>query len=184
MTKIVVGPRVAMDWLRDASKAASAADLPVCWTTPTGFLVQQRYPDLSRLEIRTKVGQKSIKLWLWEEEPTLNKRKQAQAIAPNYVHSLDAAALALTVVDCGRRGITSFVAIHDSYGTLAADMDELADSLRRQFVAMYEQDVLEKFREELLALVRTSDPKAEIDPVPAKGILDLTGVLRSEFFFA
>jgi DNA-directed RNA polymerase len=46
---------------------------------------------------------------------------------------------------------------------------------------MYERnDVLEQFR------VAVGEARAEVDlpPVPAKGTLDIRGVLKSEFFFA
>jgi DNA-directed RNA polymerase len=111
----------------------------------------------------------------------LDGRKQAQALPPNFVHSLDAAALKLTICTAQDRGLTAFAAIHDSYGTLAADMQSLLDTLRECFVSMYQTDVLSVFRSEVGAVLPEGK---ELPAVPAAGSLDLNGVLRSDFFFA
>jgi hypothetical protein len=41
--------------------------------------------------------------------------KQANAVAPNFVHSLDAAALMMTVALASREGVDNFGMVHDSY---------------------------------------------------------------------
>jgi DNA-directed RNA polymerase len=182
MGAVVVGPRTAMDWLQSASKTLAAELLPINWTTPSGFLVMQRYPNIEARRVKTKIGDVCVKLTLNGDKPTLDKRKQAQAIAPNFVHSLDASALMLTIQLCHARGITAFSAIHDSYGTLAADMDTLAQALREVFVEMYAaRDVLVDFAKEVSGVL----PEGKTLPdLPEKGSLDLAGVLSSEFFFA
>ena len=77
-------------------------------------------------------------------------------------------------------GLTQFAMIHDSYGTVAADMDMLAACLREAFVDMYEQhNVLEEFLKGLPPEVQAKCP-----PLPAMGTLDLAAVRQSEFFFA
>jgi DNA-directed RNA polymerase len=183
MDVVVVGPRKAMDWLKEASKIVAHENLPLNWSTPTGFLVQQRYMNMSKRRVETMLGDMVMKLALYDETDSLDRRKQGMAIAPNFVHSLDAAALMLTVNACRERGVTSFAAIHDSYGTLPADMDALSASLREVFVTMYsERDVLGEFRAELGRLPALSGK--ELPPLPDRGTLDITGVLRSDFFFA
>lgn len=182
MDDVVVGPRKAMDWLREVSKTVAAENLPLTWTTPAGFLVQQRYPDLRKVRVKTKIGDQVIMVTLHENKPSLDKRKQAQAIPPNFVHSLDAAALMLTVNACQDQGVHSFAAIHDSYGTLPADMDTLATTLRQVFVKLYsERDVLADLAAEIGGVL----PEGKTLPLaPDKGSLDLNGVLKSEFFFS
>lgn len=184
MKEVVKGPRVAMDWLKQVATAVSSAHLPVCWSTPSGFLVQQAYCWMvsKQIQTRTKDGLRR-KFRLTEASSRLDVKKQAQAIAPNFVHSLDAAALVLTIVRAAKNGVSQFAAVHDSYGTLAADMPELRRSLREAFVEMYEQnDVLKQFLDEVSGV-----PEMEgktFPPMPERGALDLSGVLRSDFFFA
>jgi DNA-directed RNA polymerase len=181
MRQVIVGPRLAMDWLRDASRIAAKQDLPVWWTTPSGFLVFQRYMDMSRSVVKTKVGDKIMKLRLASEGTKPDRRKQATATAPNFVHSLDASALAMTINLCRQRGIDSFVAVHDSYGTHPADMDMLAKTLREVFVSMYQSDdVLARFRDEMQEQVG----EEKLAPLPPRGNLNLAGVLESDFFFS
>lgn len=183
MDRIIIGPRVAMKWLRDVARVVCKEGAPINWTTPTGFWVQQAYPELKALRVKTKVGDEIIKLTLREEVVgKLDSRKQAQGVSPNFVHSMDAAALALTINTSHALGLRSFAAIHDSYGTLAADMQVLLDTLRGEFVQMYEaNDVFAQFRDEACAVL--ADP-SKIPALPPTGTLDLNGVLRSDFFFA
>jgi DNA-directed RNA polymerase len=44
MGEVVVGPRLAMDWLRQGARVVSKEGLSINWTTPSGFWVQQAYP--------------------------------------------------------------------------------------------------------------------------------------------
>jgi DNA-directed RNA polymerase len=180
MHKVVVGPLDAMSWLRKAAQAMSKENLPLVWTTPTGFKVQQMYRDRLDKLIKTKVGDEILQLTYYEDGPGLNKRKQATALAPNFVHSLDAAALMLTINLAKRHGVTAFAAVHDSYGTHAADMDTLQVCLRDVFVEMYRAgDTLEKFSKNLPAEVLPQLP-----PVPTLGHLDLENVHQCDYFFA
>jgi DNA-directed RNA polymerase len=181
MGEVVVGPRLAMDWLRSAARVVSKEGLMINWTTPTGFWVQQAYPDSSRRRIKTKIGDEIVYISLREESDKLDGRKQTQALSPNFVHSLDASALMSTICVSQDRGLTAFAAIHDSYGTLAADMQTLLDTLRECFVEMYQADVLDAFRSEVAAVLPEG---VELPAMPAKGTLDLSGVLASDFFFA
>jgi hypothetical protein len=67
--------------------------------------------------------------------------------------------------------VTQFAMIHDSYGTVAADMDMLAACLREAFIDMYEENnVLEQF---LLSL--PEEVRADCPPLPAMGSLALDG---------
>lgn len=183
MARVVVGPMQAMQWLRTAAQTASAEGLPLGWTTPTGFIVQQAYPNMTKRRIKTKIGDEIVKFTMLEETAKLDKRRQATALAPNFVHSLDAAALMLTINLVRRLGVNNFTAVHDAYGTHAADMDALQAGLREVFVEMYEgSDVLAQFAKQLLAV--TEMEGKELPPMPVKGTLDLAGIRQSDFFFA
>jgi DNA-directed RNA polymerase len=183
MDETIIGPRVAMKWLRDVAKVVAKEGAPINWTTPTGFWVQQAYPATKDRLVKTKVGDEVMKFVLTEEiDGKFDTRKQAQGISPNFVHSMDASALALTICSANDKGITAFAAIHDSYGTIAADMQLLLDTLREEFVRMYESnDVFGQFREEACGVL--ADGK-KVPALPNTGTLDLKGVLDSDFFFA
>jgi DNA-directed RNA polymerase len=104
-------------------------------------------------------------------------------ISPNFVHSLDASHLMLTINKCRENGLQNFSCVHDSYGTLAADATKLAYYLREAFIEQYGADVLKKFREEIAKQIPAS-MREMIPPMPKKGGLDLEKVRESCYFFA
>lgn len=189
MAEVIRGPRVVMDWLQELAKIANKAKVPLRWTTPCGMPVLQAYPDAKRYRVRTKIQDREVLLQLREDEPrTLSKREQVNGIAPNFVHSLDAAALVETIIAMQSMYLPDphsscpFGAVHDSYATLPNRVDALQRCLRQCFANMYLQhDVLAAFRRSVQSLV---GPQVELPPVPERGTLDLRVVQDSQFFFA
>lgn len=181
--EVVVAARAAMDWLQAAASLAAAEELPVNWTTPVGFPVLQAYPNMKMRRVETMLGQSTVKHLLQEEMDTLDRGRQSSGIAPNFVHSMDAACLMLSVHRCREAGIHSFGMVHDSYGTHAADMEQMSVCLREAFVEMYQQDVLGSFRGSIAAGL-SEKALGKLPPVPAKGKLDLEMVKQSVYFFA
>lgn len=180
--EVVLSARLAMGWLQDVARVVTKEGLPIKWTAPSGFVVVQAYPELTSKQIETTLLGSRFAPRLNEENPdVLDRRRQVNGIAPNFVHSLDAAALILTVAKAYSRGITKFAMIHDSYGTTAHHAPALAQAIRQTFVEMYEPaDTLDKFKAEVVP-----EHLAELVPSsPMVGGLDLSDVLRSPYFFA
>lgn len=183
--RVVIAARRAMDWLQEVARIASRDEKPIIWTTPAGFHVKQKYVKSKVKDIRTLWGKERIrvKLGLAIDTDDIDKRRQANGIAPNFVHSMDASHLMLTVDKCLKAGIRSFAMIHDSYGTHAADTDTLAKLLREAFIEQYQTDVLQAFLDQLKQQVSPEVAK-ELPPVPPKGNLNLEAVRDSLYFFA
>jgi DNA-directed RNA polymerase len=89
----------------------------------------------------------------------------------------------MTVNKCFDRGIYSFGAVHDSYGTVAGDVSAMRDTLRECFVDMYAEDRLAHFREGVEKRLSVKG-RSKLEPTPAQGDLDLSKVLESDYFFA
>lgn len=180
--QVVKAATGCMDWLQVAARVAAAEQLPVLWTTPAGFLVQQAYRLPNEVRIDTAFEKIRVQVKLNVGDQQIDKRKQASGISPNWVHSLDASHMQRTIERCHEMGLRSFCMIHDSYGTHAGNAQVMANALREEFVRMYsEQDVLGKFRDDLLEQLPAGTELAELPP---KGSLDLSQVLESPFFFA
>ena len=179
----VIKAREAMEWLKHLSKLAASQNIPVNWKTPSGFRVQQSYVDIKNKRVLTKLGHKVIKLTLAEEQKTINKRRQATGISANFVHSMDAAAMMLTVLKCGEQGIKSFQMIHDSYGTHCTQIETMGRTLREVFVEMFSDNQLEKFRNDIVKGL-THKNTAKVKPIPAMGNLNIHEILKSKYFFA
>lgn len=180
----VIAARNAMDWLQETAKLFSKEGLPITWTTPSGFNVRQEYKKQILRRIKTYWGSSNVQLSLQQDTDKLDKMRQVNGISPNFIHSLDASHLHLTVCKCLDAGITDFAMIHDSYATHAANTDLLNQLLREAFVEQYaSKDIMADFREQILAQV-PPELAAKIPLLPPKGSLDLSLVLQSKYFFA
>jgi len=180
---VVVAAKDAMSWLQATTSLLSKSAKPVEWVTPVGLLVRQQYRKSSRKRIDTTLFGKRFTASVDSGQPgTIDKKRQANGVSPNFVHSMDGAHLMKTVnAAFQKHGIRHFSLIHDSYGCHAADAATLADTLRDQFVRMYEEhDVLSEFLDHNRHLIVGGD----IPDLPVTGELDLTEVRRSPYFFA
>jgi DNA-directed RNA polymerase len=107
----------------------------------------------------------------------MDKSRQVNGIAPNFVHSLDACHLMKTIVSArDNHVIESFAVVHDSFGTHACDIEQLGIVLRETFVEIYKKDILKKFMEEQGDL--------ELPSLPEYGKLNIEDVKNAEFFFS
>jgi DNA-directed RNA polymerase len=174
---VVVKGREAMDWLRKSARTIIKSQTeagPITWITPSGFPACQDYYVAEVHRINTWLHG-PIKIRVLSETDEADATRHASGLAPNFVHSLDAAHLHLTTNDCAEQGVTSLAMIHDDYGTHAADAQILYESIRKMFVAMY------------LAADPPQDFHAkypQCSPPPSKGSLDIMDVLESAFFFS
>ncbi|CUA90961.1 Mitochondrial DNA-directed RNA polymerase [Chelatococcus sambhunathii] len=182
--EVVKAARVGMDWLKECARLAAAEGLPVTWQTPDGLLVQQSYLDTKAKRIETFLDGRVMKLTIREDLDSIDRRRQQQGIAPNWVHSMDATALRMFVNLAAANGVTSFALVHDSYGTVAADVDIVSVCLRKAFVQLYtEHDPLAEFRVDIAGML-SDEALPELPELPPKGTLDVSLVERSDFFFA
>jgi len=104
------------------------------------------------------------------EEPVMSPKKQAQGAAPNIIHSLDAAHLSLVVNACDFPVTT----VHDSFGCLPEDMDDLYNETRTQFATLYMGDPLGSLMRE------TGQTLEGLD----LGTFSIFEVLESEYAFS
>lgn len=174
----------AMAWLQAAARVATSEGLPIRWDTPCNFPVLQRYLQVKPYQIRTKLLGTTFKPALYKSTGKLDKARQANGVAPNFVHSIDASHMFITIDVAKQLGIDAFAMVHDSYGTHAADAELLWYALRKAFVEMYKQaDVLADFRDALLDVL-PAERHQEVGALPPRGSLDIDGVEQAEFFFA
>ncbi len=106
----------------------------------------------------------------------INRREQAAAFPPNYIHSLDSAHMMMTALKCSSHGVafagerdlsgascykkSACVAgllsrvliipgVHDSYWTHAGTVDEMSRLLREAFVELHSRPLLKQLEAEL-----------------------------------
>jgi DNA-directed RNA polymerase len=178
---VVIAARQAMSFLKTLAAVAASDELPIRWTTPLGFPVVQEYREPKAEIVKVMYGGQRIELTINREGTKLDKRRQIAGVAPNYVHSLDAAHLMSTVCLGATNELVDWAVVHDSFGVHAADVDTLHAVLRETFIEQYTPDVLARLRTEVQAQLPAD---AELPDVPTPGALDLAAVRDSSYFFA
>lgn len=170
---VVVKAREAMDYLQKCVKPIMLREPTfIKWLTPTGFPVVQGYLAKDKHRINSLImGGSKVLVHTYSDRP--DKHAHKNGIAPNFIHSMDAAHMCLTAIAAKEAGINSVAMIHDDFGTHAADAGTLYTLIRQVFVDMYTKYTpLEDF--------------AKSYGMPftiAKGNLDIADVLESPYFF-
>lgn len=180
ISEVVRAPVVAMKAIRQLARAVSKLNEGLYWTTPTGFIVEQRIYATDNLRVSSYLMGR-VRMSLTVETETIDEAAMMGAAAPNFVHSLDAAHLISSVCAMADAGLEFVAVIHDSFGTLACDTQTLRDALRSEMVAQY-ADV-----NRLAMLVQENEGRLLQDfgiNLPEMGDFDLTEILKSDYCFA
>ena len=147
-----------------------------------GFLVQQNYMQYEVDVFEVRIKKRKYRFYSDIDTGYINTRKQAQGIAPNYIHSMDASHLQAVVNASLDEGNTNFAMVHDSFGTDLAHAGRMYEIVREQFVKLYEgKDHLNAFLEEVDYLI---EDKTKLPTRPDFGNLDIRKVLESKYCFA
>lgn len=181
MESVVSSTTRGQDWFSRVAGCFAERGLPIRWTSPVGMPVQQFYSDYTHYCVRTRIGEKFRQVGLRSATGKVDRRKMRSAFAPNFIHSLDAAAMMRTMVNARTLGVTHVACNHDSFASIAADSAALAVATRKAFFELFSPNVLDILRTELVGQL---PPDAIIPEVPTYGTLDVSQVLNSPYFFS
>ena len=144
-------------------------DKPASWVSVLyNFPVRQTSLVLKEKRVKTVYGS----LLLSVEEPKLNKRRQANSIAPNFIHNIDSTVL-LYCVDNMKEQIGC---IHDCFLVHPNEGDKIQQKYKEGFIAVMEADPLRNIQNQI-------DPEESI-PFPTFGKLDLKEVRDSKYIIS
>jgi DNA-directed RNA polymerase len=175
----VPAARKIMAYLQAVGRALAKENLPVIWQSPSGFWVHQMYPETSSRRITTHIDGSLIKPQVrLDNFKAVDRRRASNGVSPNFVHSMDAAAMTITINKALDAGIDSFAMIHDSYGVHSQDTDLMGKLIRESFVQIYRDDWLAKF------VSHAEEVLPDLPSPPEKGDLDIEEVIDSQYFFA
>jgi DNA-directed RNA polymerase len=154
------------------------------WTAPNGFHAIQVYANEKTKSIRipSSVGAMTIKLPS-ETSQLLrpNKQRNISAFSPNFIHSIDASHLCMTVDAMSKQyNVKNYAMIHDSFGVDANNASILRRTLREQFVKLY---TLNDPLTQLVEHYANFGFDISQIPKPSMGTYDINEVLHSEYFF-
>lgn len=191
------GAMAIMAWLQACSRVIVEGNQPLYWVVPSGFVVRHFYGQQNEGKVSLSINGRKMQVRTLETTKELDAQRQTRSVPPNFVHSLDGAALSLTVNRCAAVGVTHITAIHDAYGTHAADMAKLSKLLRQAFVDVHEANPLDIFwggcQDILEGLYRAQGATEEeardmaMDmkpPLPPMGTYNVREVLASDYFFS
>eukprot|EP00270_Netrium_digitus_P004664 TRINITY_DN15948_c0_g2_i2.p1 TRINITY_DN15948_c0_g2~~TRINITY_DN15948_c0_g2_i2.p1 ORF type:complete len:413 (-),score=97.33 TRINITY_DN15948_c0_g2_i2:89-1213(-) len=175
LSEMFFSARNIMAWLAECAQIISSANKPVEWTMPMGLPVIQPYRRVATRMVKTSLQSFSI----FDEKPLkVIPMRQKAAFPPNFIHSLDSSHMMKTAIACYHEKM-SFAGVHDSYWTHACDVERMNEILRREFVDLHSQPILE----DLLAAFKKKFPANDFPDVPERGTFDLLQVLEAPYFF-
>ena len=176
--------REGMAFLQAVARIVAKEQLPIHWVTPVGFPVHQSYPEMKSKRIKAMLMGEIIKPRINEATEKTDKLKMGNGVAPNFVHSLDSAAMLKTVNIAYKNGIRNFCNVHDSFGTNAADVQTLSNSLKEAFIDIFANtDVLEDFRNDVKRQL-PEELRDKLPEAPNKGELKIEDLEFCDYFFA
>ena len=170
MDDVAPGPLKVMDWIKEEmGNAIARGNGVIRWTTPSGFVVNQRRDKIKTKRLDLKLlGRCNFHVLDGVDGP--DKRKHQASGAPNLIHSLDASLLHLAF----QRFDAPFSVIHDSVLCRATDMGVLSTLVRQTYMYLFaENDYLTDFAQQIGA---ETEPKIIGDLQPES-------VIDSTYFF-
>ena len=106
------------------------------WNTPSGFKARYENYTMVDFKARARLNGKDIKHVMKTPTDKPDIRGFMCGISPNYIHSMDAAHMALVIADWDG----DFGAVHDSFSTHASDVELLLRRTKEVFIQMYDHD--------------------------------------------
>jgi len=173
---------------QDAMKALGAAVKTAGWgghsqveigfTTPDGFKVHCDYRETKGTPPIKVLGHYQFRLA--DHSSSLDMKTAQSTIAANVVASLDGTHMRRIAVACKEQGIESLTAIHDCFGTHAADIERISRIIREEFIKIYQCDVLMNIIEEIEELDNASAVKVKT----LMGGFDIAKVREARYMFS
>ena len=191
VSEVIASAAQGMEFIQSVAVALSKENKPTMWRSPVDFPVVQKY---------TKWNTKKVRLYLYDREAKVKKRGQMSirredkfkicsaktkaAAAANYIHSLDSAHLASTVLSLVDAGIKDFMVIHDSFSVPCGQSWQLFDIVRATFVEQYSGSCLYEDLKTTAEQQLNEPDLAEFAPIPTKGNLSLKEIMDSDYCFS
>ena len=146
----------------------------ITWETPSGFTALYEKFTTRDYQVKARLNGKYVghKLRAPTDKPDLHGFMCG--ISPNYIHSMDAAHMALVIEDWEH----TFGAVHDSFSTHAGNVDDLLEKTKTVFINMYDTD-------NYFDIIRNNltNNEDEVEQ-PELGSLDIQEIYNSDYFFA
>jgi DNA-directed RNA polymerase len=192
INETLLGAAKGMEYIKNMVSTFYSEDINkkqiLKFITPLGFTISHNYKKLETRRVSTNLGNLRYQPSL--EEEALNneadKSKNVSAIAPNFIHSLDATHLIMSINKMNEKyGTTDFKVIHDSFATHYCDTGKFHRIIKEMFVELYSEDRLENLKQDIIKCSKSEKVNKKIsDMTIKKGNLKIEDVLKSDFLFS
>ena len=119
----------------------------------------------------------------WEEN-----HKKMNRVSPNFIHSLDAVHMQLTILSLKEKGIADIWAVHDCFGTHACHIEDLRTVVKETFVKMHGKnldDFLREMQEGVSEIIEDfSFLKSQVETKNSDNYFEINDVLESEYLIS
>ena len=178
LSSVSKSPSKYKNWMKNYAKKM-ANKSAVKWETPLGLEIEQVEYKSNRVKVSIGGGfgrKVSFKIFTDERD----EQKHIQGFSPNYIHSLDATHLMMTINELKKEGISDIVTVHDSFATHANDVGMMSKILRESFITLHESEILEAFRS---YVKKEFNFEGKEIPYVDKESFNLKKIVESEYFF-
>lgn len=144
---------------------------------------------------------KTRKLIIKYNEKKIDNIKQAQALIPNVIHSLDAAHLINLINSADDDNFKPLITIHDCFGTLPNKMSDLEYRVKKQFILIYlDQKFITDFHNRFIQALKYNHfeiteeegefyvynkevltERIKLPSIPVMGELDIEKIIKSRY---
>lgn len=142
-------------FIKNIATVVTALGLPIVWSLPHGLTVNQSYLETKSTSIAPFAYSKikiNLKITIKNK---YDKIKQARALMPNLIHSLDGSSLALLYNKFSNiYNMPQFFSVHDCFGTTLDKVDSLKTLLVSVYTELYSDNhYLDRFDKCILNLI-------------------------------
>lgn len=178
--EVVKGAIVGQEYIKEITKNFNLSNKPLVWKTPLfGFPVIQASQKRKKKRLRTQLGH----LHFTYLTDNIDSRKQSSSIAPNFIHSLDATLMMLTVERLAQEyDVISFALIHDSFAVPCTEVKHLNEAVRDSYVELFMSLPLHEWHEQLQA--KLPNVKLKHPDEVMLYTLDIQDVWESNYIFS
>ncbi|CUM53839.1 unnamed protein product [Debaryomyces fabryi] len=152
---------------------------PMMWTSMSGFPVIQLYKHTKQKALPTSL--QSIVINKPSKLANIDVRKQLNAVAPNFIHSIDSIHMLMTCLSAENNNIP-FISVHDSFWTLPCDVNKLSKIIRQEFVRLHSSNIIENLRDDMMHTTRKSFQLVYVKNQDNLELIEELNKLRSQYF--
>ena len=192
---VLNGGKAFETYIHSMNDLISKSNKEIYWNTSDGFhVVHRKNKELKpkRVTCFLPNARKATGIIKKQFSKDVSSTKMKSAIAPNYIHSLDAELLRKTALKMKKEGIKQSDWIHDSFGCLPNHVEKMLHLTKSEFSKLSRRRPLKTLHSELVEQVienkKNLEKLEEIQFPNLKGFDDKNGgldeVFKSDWFFS